>query len=204
MIKAYLSTVDYTAVSIDNDRFVKQNKQTLIDFNAVAQGYSVDLTGAFLESKGIRRYLVDIGGEVLCKGRKEANQQWSVGIELPIDNAKPEKREIKAVVNLEDKALATSGNYRKFYIRDGVKYSHTIDPKTGHPVNHSLLSASVFAKSAGLADAYATAFMVMGQDKTKAFLNTHPELSVYLIYSDSMGTLKTFISDDLKMILEEK
>jgi thiamine biosynthesis lipoprotein len=204
LIDSLNETVGYRRVKIAGKKLIKEDSRTLIDFNAIAQGYSVDLVGKFLESKGIKRYLVDIGGEVLTKGRKENNQLWSVGIELPIDDPSPEKREVKALVNIEDMALATSGNYRKFYIMNGVKYSHTINPTTGYPVNHSLLSVSVFAHSAAIADAYATAFMVMGLKKTIDFTIKNPELGIYLIYANEKGELKTYMSEKVNSLISEQ
>lgn len=203
-IDSLLKTVGYNKVKLSGNRIEKEESGTWIDFNAIAQGYSVDLVGRFLESKGIERYLVDIGGEVLARGRKEKGEKWSVGIELPQDNPHPTERTVQTIASIEDMALATSGNYRKFYIREGVKYSHTIDPKTGYPVQHSLLSASVFAPSAAVADAWATAFMVMGTEKAIETLKMNPELGAYLIYSDDDGNYLTFFTDNVKMLLSNQ
>ncbi len=196
--------VGFRKVKLENNQFIKKMPQTRVDFNAIAQGYSVDLVGNFFESKGIVNYLIDIGGEVLAKGEKPEQQQWKVGIEKPTTN--PDSagiRTIEAIVRLKDNALATSGNYRKFYWRNGKKYSHTINPLTGYPVKHSLLSASILHKDCASADAYATSFMVMGLKESKAFLHYHPELQAFLIYSDENGGLKTWYTDGFKEILEE-
>lgn len=203
-IDSLLRICGFEKVRLEGNRLVKEDPRIWIDYNAVAQGYSVDVVGLFLESKGIDRYLIDIGGEVLAKGRKEGNKAWSVGIELPEDKPTSPQREIKAIVDLQDRALATSGNYRKFYVLDGIKYSHTIDPKLGSPVHHSLLSASVFASTAATADAYATAFMVMGLEKTIEFIKSNPDLGVYLIYSNEKGELKTYMSDNVKLQVSEQ
>ncbi len=182
--------IGYQKIKIENGKFQKESPEIMIDFNAIAQGYSVDIIAKFLENKGIENYLVDVGGEVLGKGKKVDNSSWIVGIEKPAESSNAD-RVIQIKVELKDKALCTSGNYRKYRIIKGKKYSHEIDPKTGFPVTHNLLSVSVMGNDCGAADAYATAFMVMGLEKSKLFLSKHPELAVYFIYTDSDGTLKT-------------
>ena len=178
----------------------KTRPEVEIDFNAIAQGYSVDMIGKFLENNGITSYLVDIGGEVLSKGTKPNGEKWVVGIEKPAEN-KFSQQEIEIKINLEDKSIVTSGNYRKYYEKDGVKYSHTIDPFTGYPVSHSLLSVSVISNHAWEADAYATAFMVMGLEKSLEFIKTHPNLNaVYFIY-DENGDYKTLATEKFKQYI---
>jgi thiamine biosynthesis lipoprotein len=157
--------------------------------------------GEFLESKGIEIYLVDIGGEVLAKGHKPDGSLWRVGIEKPTETAES-ARELKAIVSLENMAIATSGNYRRFYEEDGIRYSHTIDPFTGYPVQHTLLSVSVLAGNCMTADAYATAFMVMGLDEAIAFLESDPGLEVFFIYSNSNGEIKTWASAGFEGLIE--
>jgi thiamine biosynthesis lipoprotein len=201
-VDSLLQFVGYKTVKLLNGKIVKENSDTHIDYNAIAQGYSTDVLSKFLESKGIHNYLIDVGGEVLGKGKKEDNSLWTVGIEKPAKNAEDE-RMLEAKVKLENRALATSGNYRKYFEENGVRFSHTIDPSTGFPVQHTLLSASVLADECWKADAYATAFMVIGLEKSKEFLLTKPELQAYFIYSDKKGNLKTFTTDGLKAILEE-
>ncbi|NTV84334.1 MAG: FAD:protein FMN transferase, partial [Bacteroidales bacterium] len=169
MVDSLRQLVDYRTVRLEDGKVKKDKPGIQIDFNAIAQGYAVDVLGNFLASKGIRNYLVDIGGEVLGKGLKPDGQNWLVGIENPAVDSIAE-RTINSRVKLADKALATSGNYRKYYEENGIRYSHTIDPKTGYPVRHSLLSVSVLAEDAATADGYATAFMVMGFEKAKEFL----------------------------------
>ena len=203
IVDSLLPLIDYKGIKIENGRIIKSNPDMMFDFNAIAQGYSVDLTGEFLETKGIRSYLVDIGGEVLGRGEKPDGNSWVVGIEKPSTDIDSE-RQLKATISVSDLAVATSGNYRKYYEVDGVRYSHTIDPKTGFPVNHTLLSATVVAESASTADGYATAFMVMGIDKARTFIETHPELEAYFIYSGSDGSLKTWMSKGLEGVIEEE
>lgn len=202
LIDSLKKLVGYMNVKIENGYFEKNNSAICIDFNAIAQGYTVDVISSFLESKSIEDYIVEVGGEVYAKGKKVNGDDWNVGIEKPGENNF--ERELKATVRLENKALATSGNYRKFYIENGVKYSHTIDPSTGYPVKHSLLSVSVVADNCTDADAYATAFMVMGLEKSKTFLKSHKNLEAYFIYSGTDGKMLTYISDGLKQLLTEK
>jgi thiamine biosynthesis lipoprotein len=175
---------------------VKASPGVLVDFNAIAQGYTVDVLAEFLHEKGIKDYLIELGGEVRSKGEKQDGQAWTVGIEEP-EESNIEGGTLNRQVSLQDKAMATSGNYKKFYIEDGKKYTHIIDPKTGTPAKNSLLSATVVAPDCMTADAYATAFMVMGLDGAKAFLNSHRNLrlSVFFIYDDQ-GNTKTYISQD--------
>jgi FAD:protein FMN transferase len=175
----------------------------LLDCNAIAQGYTVDVLAAYLEGKGISNYLVELGGEVKAKGKKNKHSYWTVGIDQP--NEEPgDGRPLKAVIQLKDKALATSGNYRKFYIEDGKKRAHIIDPYTGYPAKHNLLSATVLAPDCATADAYATAFMVMGFEKAKKFLSEHSELQLeaFFIY-DENGVWRTYNSETLKEWIKE-
>jgi len=185
-------------------RFIKEKPGTMLDFNAIAQGYSVDVLAEFLVSKGIENYMVEIGGEVRAEGRNEKGELWKIGIDKPLPNEAG--RELQAVIALKNKAIATSGNYRKFYVKNGIKYAHTIDPKTGYPVNHSMLSATVLANDCATADAYATVFMVIGIDQSKEFLMEHEELSLeaYFIWSDEEGEWKTWMSEGLEGLIEEK
>lgn len=201
VVDSLLPLVDYRLVQLDGDRIRMEKEGMEFNFNAVAQGYSVDLVGAYLASKGIENYLVDIGGEVLARGSKPGQGPWKVGIEKPSEDEFSD-RELQATVLLSDKALATSGNYRKFFVEDGVRYSHTLDPQTGFPVTHSLLSVSVLADDCGTADAWATAFMVMGLDKAKKILQSGSDLEAFFIYSDESGNLKTYASHGMKKILE--
>lgn len=155
-----------------------------LNFNAIAQGYTVDYMGKGLEQMGIENYLVEVGGEVMCRGVNSRGNNWSIGIDKPVDGNNISGEMIQAVIEVSGKGVVTSGNYRKFYVKDGVKYSHTIDPTTGRPVTHSLLSATVVATTGTEADAYATIFMVMGVEKSKEFLAAHPELDALLIYQN--------------------
>lgn len=194
-VDSLLPLVGYNKIKLVNGRLVKDNPDMMIDYNAIAQGYTTDLIGTFLEQKDIHSYLVDVGGEVLAKGTKPDGSSWNVGIEKPAGSA-DDAREVQIVIPLDNKALATSGNYRKFFIEGGQKYSHTIDPKTGFPVHHSVLSVSVVANDCMTADAYATAFMVMGLEKSKQFLSGVDTLEAFIIYDDN-GSTKTWSSNEI-------
>ena len=154
------------------------------------------------DNLGIKNYLIEIGGEVGAKGKKGANL-WRIGIDKPVDNNMSPGQTLQAIIKISDKALATSGSYRKFYIENGIKYSHEIDPKTGYPAKNTLLSATIIADDCAMADGIATACMVLGKDKTIEFLNIHPEFEAYLVYSDDSGNFKTWTSEKLKSELSE-
>jgi thiamine biosynthesis lipoprotein len=191
-----LELVGMNNISMVNGRLVKKDPRIKLDFNAIAQGYSVDVICDFLKSLGFKNYLVEIGGEVRGVGTKEG-AKWRIGIDKPIDNNLSPGQDLEAIIKISDEALATSGNYRKFYIENGVKYSHTIDPHTGYPALSNLLSATILANDCGTADGIATACMVMGLDKAIEFIQVHPELKAYFIYSDKDGNFNTWTSPDL-------
>jgi thiamine biosynthesis lipoprotein len=195
LIDSLKQIVDYRKVSVFNKRLIKEDSRIMLNFNAVAQGFAVDVMGEFLQSQGIENFLIDLGGEIYAKGSKPNGDPWKIGIEIPEDGA--EERFYNRIVSLKDEAVATSGNYRKFYELDGVKYAHSLNPKTGYPVRHSLLSTTVIAPTAGEADAYATAFMVMGVDATLEFIKSKPNLKVYLMYDDA-GEIKTAMSPNFE------
>jgi FAD:protein FMN transferase len=197
-----LQLVGMKKVSLADGQVIKTNPHIYLDFNAIAQGYSVDVICNYFESIGIHNYLVEIGGEVRARGKKNGNL-WRIGVDKPEDNNLSPGKDLEAIVRITDKALATSGNYRKFFVEDGVKYSHEIDPITGYTVKNTVLSVSVIADECAIADGLATAFMVMGKEKTEDFLSRHPEYQVYLIYSDEKGYFKTWASDKLKSYIEE-
>ncbi len=201
-IDSILKFVGFDLIKLKGNKVIKKDPRVALDFNAFAQGYSVDVVSEFLNSKGITSYIVEIGGEVYAKGKNVIGEFWKIGIEKPIDN-KDSENPLKAIVNLENLAIATSGNYRRFIIEDGVKYAHHLDPKTGYPTKNNLLSASIFAKDCITSDAYATGILVMGLDKSKVFLQSHPEIQAYLIYSDDQGNYQVFETPGLKSIVSE-
>ena len=191
LIIELLKHIDYRNIWLQGDSVVKSDTSIELDFNAIAQGYSADLLASFLRQKGITSYLVDIGGEVVTGDPKPDGNQWRVGIEKPSDSASSE-REIEAVVEIAHKAIATSGSYRKYRIENGRRYSHTIDPKTGYPVNHNLLSVSVVAKDGITADAYATAFMVMGAETAWRIIRDNKDLGLeaYFILDENKSNFR--------------
>lgn len=197
LIDSLRNRVGYRKVKLENNKLVKEDPRIMLDCNAIAQGYAVDVISRYLELRGSNNYLVEIGGEVRAKGVSKTGEFWRIGIDKPIDNSDETDRELQAIVHLENRALATSGNYRKFYEKNGVKYSHTIDPFTGFPVNHNLLSATVIAGDCTTADAFATACMVLGVQKGKELIAKHPEIEVYFIYNEN-GEYREFYTEGLK------
>jgi thiamine biosynthesis lipoprotein len=201
-IDSILEFVGFHLFKLKGNKVIKKDPRVALDFNAFAQGYSVDVVSDFLNSKGIQSYIVEIGGEVYAKGRNSDGKNWNIGIEKPIDN-KESGNPLKAVAKLEDLAIATSGNYRRFTIENGVKYAHHIDPKTGYPTKNNLLSASIFAKDCISSDANATGVLVLGLEKAKVFLRKHPKLQAYLIYSDEMGNYQVYETPGIKAIVSD-
>lgn len=198
LIDSLLQFVGMNNVRLSGDSLKKQNPGIMLDPNAIAQGQAVDVVAAFLEKQGVENYLVEIGGEVKVKGKNYKGTHWRVGIDKPIEGSNEFVRQLQAIVLLADKALATSGNYRKFYEENGIKYSHSIDPKTGYPARSRLLSATIVAPSCISADAYATACMVMGLDKSIEFVQSKPEIEAYFIFSDEKGKYRFFVSKGLQ------
>jgi len=191
-----LQDVGYKKIVLIEDSLILPKGMSL-DFNSIAQGYTVDVIGSFLESKGSNNYLVEVGGEVLAKGKNSDGDIWRIGVDKPTDSIDSKER-FFFILDLENKALATSGNYRKFYKKDGVKYSHTINPFTGFPAKNNLLSATVMHNECMFADAYATAFMVMGLKKSKQFALENPEIEIYLVYTGNDGAWGTYISPGMR------
>jgi len=169
-----------------------------LDFSAIAKGFGSDVVARLLRSHGIQNFMVEIGGEVVTQGISDKRLPWKIGVTKPTDDSLSVSGELQTVLNVTDIAMATSGNYRKFYYKGGRKYAHTIDPKTGYPVQHSLLSATVLAKDCAVADAYATAFMVLGMDRAKEVLGRHPELMAYFIFATPEGGLDVWFSPSMK------
>ena len=170
-----------------------------MDFSAIAKGYGCDMVARALEAHGVKDYMVEIGGEVVTRGLNPQQQPWKIGVSKPSEDALPQDgNELQAILTVSDAAMATSGNYRNFYYKGGRKYAHTIDPRTGYPVQHELLSATVLAPRCAVADAYATAFMVLGLDSARQVLKLHPEMQAYLIYTDADGRLTEWHSPSLQ------
>ena len=185
--------VNYDSIFFDTVSVCKMMKGMQLDFSAIAKGYGVDLVAQYVMNQGIENVFVEIGGEVYAHGVNDRGNPWAVGINYPTTDIEQQQTAM-AIVPIKNAAIATSGNYRNYYEKDGVKYSHTISPTTGYPVTHSLLSASVFAPDCMTADAYATAFMVVGVEEAIAIDKREEEISIYLIYSDEQGQLQTYAS----------
>lgn len=197
VIDSLRNLTGYDRIALVDGKIEKEDERLMLNCSAIAKGYAVDVIAQLLNRNGIRNYLVDIGGEIVAKGRNSRDGLWRIGVNKPVEDSLSVNQEIQQILQLTDRGMATSGNYRNFYYRDGKKYAHTIDPRTGYPVEHNLLSATVIAEDCMTADALATAFMVMGLEETKAYIKKHPEVDVYLIYSDADGNYQMFYSDGM-------
>jgi thiamine biosynthesis lipoprotein len=192
--------VGYQKIKRKDQKIIKSKPEMQIDFNAIAQGYTVDVMAEFLNSKNIKNYLVEIGGEVRAQGTNAEKKNWRVGIEKP-GKAEDEETDMQIVVSLNGQSLGTSGSYRKFFVRDGKKYSHSIDPFTGEPVSHSVLSITVLTKDCISADAFAKALLVVGLDKAKKMAQKL-NIDFYSIYEEN-GVLKTYATKGFQKIISE-
>ena len=197
-IDSLRAIVGFHTVSLQDGYVIKKNPKTMLDCSAIAKGYGTDVVARFLKKKGVQNFMVEIGGEIVVNGNSEKLQPWRIGINKPTDDSLNTSQAIQDVVSVSNIAMATSGNYRNFYYKNGKKYAHTIDPKTGYPVQHNILSATVFADDCATADAYATSFMVLGLDGAKKILEKHPELCAYLIFSDQKGSNQIWYSPSLQ------
>ena len=190
--------VGYHKVKLVGNTIQKTDKRVMLDCSAIAKGYGSDIVARFLRRNGIKNFMVEIGGEIVTRGISEKRLPWKVGVTKPTDDSLNVNQELQTILNVTNKAMATSGNYRKFYYKNGKKYAHTIDPLTGYPVQHNILSSTVLANNCAAADAYATAFMVLGLEKAQKVLERHPELMAYFIYSDKNGKNAVWFSPSLK------
>ena len=188
MIDSIKQFVGYQKVRLDGRKVVKDDSRILLNCSAIDKGYASDIIARLLEREGIENYMVEIGGEVTMKGVNQNGKCWRIGINKPEDDSTGIKNDIEEVVQLCKKGgVATSGNYRNYYIKDGKKYAHTIDPRTGYPSEQSILSATIVAEDCITADAYATAFMAMGLEKAREAAKNIPGIEYYVIYSDENG-----------------
>ena len=184
-------------LALKEGQLFKQLPGMQLDASSIAKGLGVDLVAECLENHGVRDYMVEIGGEVVVKGRNPKRGLWRIGISKPVEDSLAVNQDLQVVLEITDAGMATSGNYRNFYYKGGKRYAHTIDPKSGYPVQHSLLSATVVASDCMTADAYATAFMVMGLERAKAFAESNPAIDAYFIYEDELGNLKTCFTEGM-------
>ena len=194
--------VGYDKLFYEGDRLNKRDSRVTIDCGAVAKGYGVDCVARLLSSKGCTNYMVEIGGEVVVKGKNAKGKKWTIGINKPVDDSTKTVSAVQNILHVSDCGIATSGNYRNFYYVDGRKVSHTIDPKTGQPVQHSLLSATVLTPSCAKSDALATSFMVMGLDRAKAFLAKHKDVQAYFIFADGQGKYNVWMTEGMQKLTE--
>ena len=200
-IDSLMRFVGYKNIKLEDNTIKKTHPNFMIDASAIAKGYGVDVVADLLESKEINNYLIEIGGEIRLKGQSSKQKKWSVGIDKPENSAYKTNNEIQEIIALDQGAIATSGDYRQFYYRNGRKYSHTIDPKTGYPVSHNILSTTVYAQDCASADAYATSFMVMDLDSTKAFSKIHTELGIYIIYAIDSTNNEVWMNNEFRKLI---
>jgi thiamine biosynthesis lipoprotein len=192
LIDSLLDLVGWQRISIHNGQFYKEDPRIVLDFSAVAKGFGVDHVATLFRNLGIENFMVEIGGEIVAQGSNPKGEAWRIGINKPDDDTTCTNNELQEVIEVHNGALATSGNYRNFYLQNGRKIAHTIDPKTGYPAQQSILSSTVKAPSCAMADGYATAFMVMGMKRSQDFLKEHPQLQAYFIYADENGQYQTW------------
>lgn len=203
IIDSLLPLVGMEKVQLTGNRLVKADPRIKLDVNAIAQGYAVDVVSLYLRQKGIKDFMVEIGGEVRTGGHNPKGEAWHIGIDKPVDKNMVPGHELQEIVVLSNKSLATSGNYRKFFEKDGVKYAHSINPRTGYPVLSRLLSATIIADDCMTADGYATVCMVAGLDEAKRIVTSRPELEAYFIYSGDRGEMFTWMTSGMRDLIAE-
>lgn len=200
-IDSLMLITGFDKIKLENNRIQKELPNIKLDMNAISKGFTCDLLANFLIEKGCKNFMVEIGGEVVARGKNARGKTWTIGISKPEEDEFVSTSDLQAKLQLPDLAMATSGNYRNFYVEDGKKYAHTIDPKTGYPVQHSLLSATVLANDCMTADAYATAFMVLGKDLGIEIARQMQEIEIYFIYADEKGNNQVYMSDNFGQYL---
>ena len=200
-VDSLLQYIGMDKLTLNGMRLIKAIEGVQLDASSIAKGLGVDLVADFLDKKGVKNYMVDIGGEIRVRGISSKKRAWRIGIDKPVDDVSASTRELQAVVAIEKGALATSGNYRNFYVVDGKKYAHTINPKTGYPVQRDILSSSVYAPTCMEADAYATAFMVIGKEKAQKIIEKDTELEACFVYLDDKGKQGVWMSDGFKKLI---
>lgn len=200
-IKHLLKYIGFEKVRLENDRIIKADTAIKLDVNSIAQDYLVDVVCNFFDSEGIDNYVVEIGGEVRSKGKNSKRQYWRIGIDKPEESNMVPGEKLQTIISLKNQSVTTSGNYRKFYKKNGVKYSHIINPKTGSPVNSRLLSVTIVAKDCITADGWDTPLMVLGLENSIKILKEHPELEALLIYTDEKGNYQDYMTDGFKSMI---
>ena len=204
MIDSLREFVGFELITLnDSGKIIKTDPRVTLDCSAIAKGFGSDVVARLFDRKGIQNYMVEIGGEIVVKGFNPAGEKWKVGVNRPVEDSLNTNTSIETILHVSDIAMATSGNYRNFYYKDGKKFAHTIDPHSGYPVQHSILSATVLADDCATADAYATSFMVLGLDASKDVLSAHPELNAYIIYADSVGTNQVYMTEGINDMMKK-
>ena len=202
LIDSLLQIVGYQKVRLENGKVIKENPAIMFDGSSIAKGYGCDVVADYLQSQGCEHFLVDIGGEIVLKGHNDKGELWKIGINKPIDDPTSQTNEIEQIIQITDISMATSGNYRQFYIQDGKKYAHTINPITGYPVQHNLLSATVLSEKCIDADAIATACMVVGAESAISLCESIDSVECYLIFANEVGELQTICTKGFEHYLK--
>lgn len=197
-IDSIMQFVGMNKIRLSGKKLIKDLSGITIDMNGIAQGYSVDIVSHFFDSRGIKNYMVEIGGEVRAKGKNDRGKIWRIGVDKPSYTDNPGEN-LQVILLLDNKAMTTAGNYRNYFEENGIKYSHIIDPHTGNPVKNRLLSVTIVANDALTADGYDTPCMVLGLDGTRELLKKHPELDAYLIYNDEKGNYRVEFTKGIKI-----
>ena len=201
-VDSLLALVGLSGIHLQDGKITKDNPLSILDFSAIAKGYGVDRVAQVLRDKGIKNFMVEIGGEVVTEGINDKGEIWRIGINKPDDDSTSTNMELQDIIALSGKAIATSGNYRNYYISEGRKIAHTINPKTGYPAQQDILSSTVMAPSCAEADAFATAFMVLGLERAKQVLQRQPQLEAYFIYTDNQGEYQTWCTQGFKKLIQ--
>ena len=199
----FMSYIGYEKVRIKDHKVIKDDPRIVIDANSIAQGYSSDVIAKLLENNGCKNYMVEIGGEIVCKGLNDKGNKWRIGIDKAIDDSTSTTEQLQTIISITDCAVTTAGGYRKFYIKDGKKYSHIINPHTGRPIDNNMLSVTVIALKGIISDAYDTPFMVLGVDSCLKICKSIPGMECYIIYTDKNGKNQVIYSDGFKKYLTQ-
>lgn len=195
--------IGWNRISLKDNKFFREDPRMIIDLSAVAKGFGSDCVGQMFRKHGINNFMIEIGGEVVTSGVSPKAKAWRIGVNKPQEDSTSTSNELQTILQMNNCAMATSGNYRNFYIDNGRKIAHTIDPKTGYPVQHSILSSTVIAPTCAIADAYATAFMVLGLEKSLQVLDKHPELMAYFIHTDKEGNYQVWKSPGIEALIAQ-
>ena len=195
--------IGWNRISLKDNKFFREDPRMIIDLSAVAKGFGSDCVAQMFRKHGINNFMIEIGGEVVTSGLSPKAKAWRIGVNKPQEDSTSTSNELQTILQMNNCAMATSGNYRNFYIDNGRKIAHTIDPKTGYPVQHSILSSTVIAPTCAIADAYATAFMVLGLENSLQVLDKHPELMAYFIHTDKEGNYQVWKSPGIEALIAQ-